>query len=505
AAADGRRALELVRANHVDALLLDFSMPGLDGLETLAYLRADAALRTMPVIMITGSLMESDRVAGLDQGADDVLLKPVSIVELVARVRAQIRGRAALAEEVEAGRQNRRNLAAVLADLPRQADLVGLAVTLADRLPSAVEVDAAAIIAFERGAVRSIASSARLRERFRAGRLLSGAIGADIISRAQAGPWLEAVPNLARVGDAIELAYVPFALAELEAPIGCLVYARATPSSVPLGQRLTDLIDASQFVVTALRPAVERAETTNAAILDLRQVIAGRRFEIHLQPIVRLETGEAVALEALTRFHDGTRPDTRFVEAARLGLGRVLERATLTAALEAVAGWPSSVAISVNVSPDVLCHERSLPRLFERAGRPVIVELTEHERIDDYDLIRSSFKRLGETVSLAVDDAGSGYASLRHILSLDPRYVKLDIGWVRGIHEDPVRRSLVSGLAYFAQATGAELIAEGIETEQERRTLIELGVEFGQGYLLGRPESAAGVAARTDPENASTV
>ena len=84
----------------------------------------------------------------------------------------------------------------------------------------------------------------------------------------------------------------------------------------------------------------------------------------------------------------------------------------------------------------------------------MVIELTEHERIEDYDAIVRDLPRLGSDVRLAVDDAGSGYSSLKHILSLQPSYVKLDMEWVRGIHDDPVRRALVSGLAYFAQETG---------------------------------------------------
>jgi len=84
----------------------------------------------------------------------------------------------------------------------------------------------------------------------------------------------------------------------------------------------------------------------------------------------------------------------------------------------------------------------------------------------------------------------AGYASLRHILSLQPAYVKLDMEWVRGIAGDPIRRSLVSGLAYFAAETGSQLIAEGIETEDERTALIELDVRLGQGFLFGRPEKS---------------
>lgn len=95
------------------------------------------------------------------------------------------------------------------------------------------------------------------------------------------------------------------------------------------------------------------------------------------------------------------------------------------------------------------------------------MELTEHERIDDYEAVRAALQRLGPNVKLAIDDAGSGFASLRHIFALQPAYVKLDIEWVRGIDRDPIRRALVSGLVYFGSETGCELIAEGIETDAE--------------------------------------
>jgi EAL domain-containing protein (putative c-di-GMP-specific phosphodiesterase class I) len=145
------------------------------------------------------------------------------------------------------------------------------------------------------------------------------------------------------------------------------------------------------------------------------------------------------------------------------------------------------VALSVNLSADVLQREPSLPKIVATAGRPLIIEITEHERIDDYEAVQAAMVGLGSNVRLAVDDAGSGYASLRHILALQPAFVKLDIEWVRGIDRDPVRRALVSGLAFFARETGSELIAEGIETAEEAQAIRDLGIGLGQGYLLGRP------------------
>lgn len=486
-ASDGQRALELLRSTSVDVLLLDLRMPGQSGLDTLHELRADSALRKVSVILVTGSPDEADRVIGLEQGADDVLVKPVSITELVARVRVQIRGRAAVADELRAGRDQRRRMTRLLADLPRQSDLVELATALADQLPTALGVDGTAIMAIERRSVRCVAASGALSRRFPPGRAVPQEVAAGIIRRPDAGPWFDILREGSEGGTAIELAFVPFSLAERAEAIGHFVYARADPEAVALDDRITHLMDATEFAVTALRPVLEYAETTNAALLALRKVIVTRDFAVHLQPIVRLDGGEIFGYEALTRFNDGTRPDIRFAEASRLGLGRALERAAIRAAIVAIAGEPPEVALSVNVSPDVLGHERSLPELLRQAQRPVVVELTEHERIDDYAAVRASLERLGPNVRLAVDDAGSGYASLKHILALQPSYVKLDIEWVRGLQDDPVRRSLVSGLAHFANETGAELIAEGIESDDERSVLLELGVRLGQGFHLGRP------------------
>ena len=96
-------------------------------------------------------------------------------------------------------------------------------------------------------------------------------------------------------------------------------------------------------------------------------------------------------------------------------------------------------------------------------------------------------RSIGSDIRVSVDDAGAVFASFRHILELRPDFVKLDIGLVRDIDHDDVRQALVAGIVYFAGKSGCQLIAEGIETPGERDQLRALGVELGQGYLLGRP------------------
>ena len=122
----------------------------------------------------------------------------------------------------------------------------------------------------------------------------------------------------------------------------------------------------------------------------------------------------------------------------------------------------------------------------------MVLEITEHVAIDDYVALRAELATLEPKIRLAVDDAGAGYASFRHILELAPDFVKLDIGLIRGINDDPARQALVAGMGYFATKSRIRLVAEGVETIAELRTLRSLAIHYGQGYLLGRPQDGRG-------------
>jgi EAL domain-containing protein (putative c-di-GMP-specific phosphodiesterase class I) len=163
---------------------------------------------------------------------------------------------------------------------------------------------------------------------------------------------------------------------------------------------------------------------------------------------------------------------------------------------------PEPAWLNINVSPELVLAGEPLAPILAGSARPVVLELTEHVAITDYPALRAALERLGPNVRLAVDDAGAGFASLRHILELRPDYVKLDRAIVKGVDRDPARQALVAGLVYFAARTGAILVAEGVETEAEVHQVRELGVPLAQGYRLGRPGLAtrvAGPAAGTAP------
>jgi EAL domain-containing protein (putative c-di-GMP-specific phosphodiesterase class I)/CheY-like chemotaxis protein len=234
------------------------------------------------------------------------------------------------------------------------------------------------------------------------------------------------------------------------------------------------------------RVIVER-DLRRARVAD---VIADGALRMVFQPIIDLAGGQTVGVEALARFdRDPLRsPSAWFAEAADVGLAIELDVAAIEAALVALDWLPEDVFLSVNVSPATAISGRIHECLRGVPGNRIVLELTEHTRIDDYDALRDALDELRERgARVAVDDAGAGYAGLQQILRLRPDIVKLDVEFTRTIDADPVRRALATSLVTFGRDTGEMIIAEGIETAEEFDTLGRLGVCWGQGFYLARP------------------
>lgn len=221
----------------------------------------------------------------------------------------------------------------------------------------------------------------------------------------------------------------------------------------------------------------------------VRRAVEGEGLRSVLQRIVDLASMRPAGVETLTRFDQPPpRPDVWFAEAAEMGLGVLLEMAAVHSALGLLPDVPENLYLSVNVSPSTLTSDRLLNALSDVNASRIVVELTEHSSVADYDELLAGLDLLRRRgVRVAVDDAGAGYASFRHILTLHPDITKFDQHLVSGLDVDPARRALVGSLASFAEQMGATLVAEGIETVGELDALIRLGVPCGQGYLLARP------------------
>jgi EAL domain-containing protein (putative c-di-GMP-specific phosphodiesterase class I) len=164
-----------------------------------------------------------------------------------------------------------------------------------------------------------------------------------------------------------------------------------------------------------------------------------------------------------------------------------LENAVLREQIAQARKLPHGTFVSLNVSPALATAMIPLLDVLAEADRSVVLEITEHVEIEDYPRLLAALEQVRGHAMLAVDDAGAGYAGLRHILELRPQYVKLDISLVRNVDTDPARQAMVTGMAHFADSVGCALIAEGIETANELTTLRLLNVPFGQGFYLAKP------------------
>lgn len=215
------------------------------------------------------------------------------------------------------------------------------------------------------------------------------------------------------------------------------------------------------------------------------------------QPIRALDTGAVIGVEALTRFlsaeHPGMAPQAWFAEAASVGLDVDLEILALRSALSAAAWLPGDLHVSVNVSPRA-CLDDRVAGILKDCRIPlarIVLELTEHYEVADYGPLAEALAPLRTAgLRIAVDDAGAGFASMRHIVELKPDLIKLDRVVIAGINTDAGLRALGAAMVGFAREIGSVLVAEGIETEAELATVKALGMDAGQGYLLGRPTVA---------------
>jgi PAS domain S-box-containing protein len=320
--------------------------------------------------------------------------------------------------------------------------------------------------------------------------------------RAELGPWIDAWMN--RQGPPDDQPPGGYGFSSL-------AYAPIRHDQRLLGLLIIQAVDAVEKAAAteALPALIEFADLAGALIgrdlaaraelgrsrEHIASIISRRAFQPVFQPIVDLALDTVVGFEGLTRFTDGSDPETTFAEASAVDLGKELEMVTLQASLVAAADLPPSAWLNVNASPDLILAGKPLRSLLHGYRRHLVLEVTEHSAIADYPVFRAAMAALGPNVEFAVDDAGAGFSSLRHILELRPAFVKLDRWLVSGIEADDARQAMIAGLRHFARSTGCRLIAEGIETDREFAALRSLNIHMGQGYLLGRPAAISAAQA----------
>lgn len=439
-----------------------------------------------------GTLYEEEATISSLRGADGRVSGYVGVNRDVTALRAA-------ESDLARGALEHAQVVAALARIRPLASAEATAAVICDELLGLPGIELAGVIGFL-GPEEAVPLAAGGPEGvpFATGRPLPRARAAYLHERAVQGPWAEVFEPRLEDG-AYGQAMAAIGLRALAfAPIrddGHLlgVLAAGTCDATYAGHLVDQIPAVGEFAEMAgalLGQQLERGRRGELARERVGGAFAERGLRPVFQPIIELGSLATVGYEALTRFACGTQADRMFADARAVGLGLDLELVCLAAALDAAEALPRQAWLSLNVSPELLLRAEQLAGLFAGRSRPIVAEITEQVVIEDYAAVRRAIEALGPSVSVAVDDAGAGFASLRHVVELRPRYLKLDISLVHLVHRDLSRQAMIAGLRHFATRVGCEVIAEGVELPAEFEMLQELGVPLGQGRLLGRPRAA---------------
>ena len=227
-------------------------------------------------------------------------------------------------------------------------------------------------------------------------------------------------------------------------------------------------------------------------------ILKNKEIKSVFQPIVSLKDGTVFAYEALTRitlkkccFNIGE----AFEIAQEMGCLWSFERLCRVSSIKKAARKPANIKLFLNVDPNII-HDKNFKygvtheklRKNNLKSSDIVFEATEHSAIKDIDTFKASLEHYREQgFSVAVDDVGSGYSGINRIFEVNPQYIKIDIEIIRDIENDELKRSFISALSQFANDSGIFLIAEGVENYEQLKTLIELNIDYAQGFYLGKP------------------
>lgn len=244
---------------------------------------------------------------------------------------------------------------------------------------------------------------------------------------------------------------------------------------------------------------------TEEETLSERQVFQSilkyKKINTLFQPIVSLNNGCTHGYEALSRgpvdtvFHS---PLQLFSYADKVGCLYLLEKLSRELALKAATPLLADhEKIFINISAQVIHdsnftpgHTLSLLNEYGLSPEQVVFEITERSAIHNFDTFKDvlyHYRKQG--FKIAVDDAGAGYSSLQAITELMPDYIKIDRSLIQHIDQKEVKQNIVEAFVTFAKKTNVELIAEGIETKEELKKVISLGIHYAQGFILSRPSN----------------
>ena len=223
----------------------------------------------------------------------------------------------------------------------------------------------------------------------------------------------------------------------------------------------------------------------------ITEVLNNHEVKTVFQPVFHVDQQKVIGYECLSRFTSTPylTPDIWFQQAESVGLGEELEIMAIEAAIDKMSAFSNDTSFSLNISPEYVINgavERALTQHI--LDKKIVLEVTEHAQITDYRAFRNAVESLrNQGVRLAIDDVGAGYSNFQHILELGADIIKLDISLIRNIDTDTSRKALTAALIAYAKETACEVLAEGVETEEEFHELVRLGINKIQGYFISQP------------------
>ena len=246
----------------------------------------------------------------------------------------------------------------------------------------------------------------------------------------------------------------------------------------------------SEIATGLIEKNLSKSISRNHAKSAIEQIISDNDISIYFQPIFSLKNNKVAGFESLARFFTTPykTPDVWFKEAKKVGLNETLEMLAIENAVTNIAKFNNSTYIAINCSPSHILSGALENTLQNIDCTRLVLEITEHSPISDYEKMRTSLRPLrSKGLRLAIDDVGAGFSSFQHILELEADIIKLDISLTQNINTDDRKFLLAKALCGFAKAIDCTIVAEGIETEEELNSLRKLNVDSVQGYFIGRP------------------
>jgi EAL domain-containing protein (putative c-di-GMP-specific phosphodiesterase class I) len=249
------------------------------------------------------------------------------------------------------------------------------------------------------------------------------------------------------------------------------------------------MVGFSRVIARQIEQQMDALQDVSEKRERVERVIEHDKLTVFFQPIRSLTDMRIAGFEVLSRFPGGTQrsPHLWFADAQDAGLGTELELLAIQKGLRSLPSIANAY-LALNVSPATVLSGQLEPLFQNLPHHRIVLEITEHALVNDYLQLNEALLPLRRnSVRIAIDDVGSGYSTMRHILELKPDVIKLDAQLTINLEHDATKRALVKALATFAGEIRCDLVAEGIETPDQKDILMQLGVRNGQGYLLGRP------------------